>query len=218
MEFEVRPLSQQTYEYVRKNIFDQTIRPGQRVVIDAIARKVGSGVGVVRESLFRLMSEGLLEYRPNKGFRVSPLLDEKAMTELYAVRSVLEPSVVMWAAPKMDANKIAMLRQTIEMMYECTEQPVYEAYIAFQEADSRFHNLIFHYSGNSTMESLYGGLHVHLHMARFYEVLKRVDVAEGCEEHEAIVQALAAGNSLDAREAMILHLRASRLRFLPVFH
>lgn len=215
--FEVRSLSQQAYDYVRRSIFDQTFRPGERVVIDAIAREVGTGIGVVRESLFRLMTEGLLVYRPNKGFRVSPLLDRKAMSELYDVRFVLEPPAVTWATPMMDAEKLAELRQTIEEMYDCSEQPVYDAYIAFQEADSRFHRLIFRYAGNETMERLYQGLYVHLHMARFYEVLKRVDVTAGCEEHEEILDALATGNSDVAREAMIHHLETSRLRFLPVF-
>lgn len=217
MEFGVRSLSQQTYDYVRKEIFDQTLKPGQRLVIDTIAREVGTGIGVVRESLFRLMTEGLLDYRPNKGFRVAPLLDQKKMTELYDVRAVLEPSAARWATPKLDGDKLAALRQTIEEMYECSEQPVYEAYIAFQEADSMFHRLIFHYSGNETMTRLYQSLYVHLHMARFYEVLHRVDVAAGCEEHEDIVRAMSAGDPVAAQEAMVNHLDASRVRFLPVF-
>ncbi len=217
MVLHARSLSQQAYDHVRRSIFNQTLRAGERVVIDSIAQEVGTGIGVVRESLFRLMTEGLLDYRPNKGFRVSPLLDKNAMTELYEVRSVLEPSAVMWAAGQMAADRLTGLRQTIEEMYACSEQPVYEDYIAFQEADSRFHRLLFHYAGNQTMERLYGSLYVHLHMARFYEVLKRVDVIAGCEEHEEIVRALAGGDPAAARESMVHHLEASRLRFLPVF-
>ena len=179
MAFEPRLLNQQAYEYLRKQIFDQTLSPEQRIVIDTVAREVGTGSGVVRESLFRLLSEGLLDYQANKGFRVTPLLDRQGIEELYDVRIVLEPPAVVWATPRIDDRKIRDLQETINDMKQCSEQPVYEGYIAFQEADSRFHRMIFQFTGNETMVRTYSSLHVHLHMARFYKVLEHVDVIAG---------------------------------------
>jgi DNA-binding GntR family transcriptional regulator len=75
-EFADRPqLSEAVARYVRNRIFDGSYAAGSYVRLDQLAAELGISVTPVREALFELRGEGLLDQLPRRGFVVLPFTD-----------------------------------------------------------------------------------------------------------------------------------------------
>ena len=73
-EFATRPqLAEDVARIVRGRIFDGIYAAGTYVRLDQLAAGLGVSVTPVREALFELKAEGLLEQQPRRGFVVRPV-------------------------------------------------------------------------------------------------------------------------------------------------
>ena len=73
-DFTPRPqLAEDVARIVRRRIFDGTYAAGTYVRLDQLAAGLGISVTPVREALFELKAEGLLEQQPRRGFVVRPV-------------------------------------------------------------------------------------------------------------------------------------------------
>ncbi len=66
-------LSEDVARFVRKRIFTGVYPAGEYVRLDQLATELGISVTPVREALFGLRAEGLLEQQPHRGFVVLPV-------------------------------------------------------------------------------------------------------------------------------------------------
>ncbi|MCM3420956.1 GntR family transcriptional regulator [Sphingopyxis alaskensis] len=71
------------YRAIRADIFESRFQPGARVDIQTIADRCGASVTPVREALYRLVGEDLVEAHPDGGFRLA-LLDSHGLANLYS--------------------------------------------------------------------------------------------------------------------------------------
>jgi DNA-binding GntR family transcriptional regulator len=75
-EFAARPqLSEDVARFVRRRIFDGTYPAGGYIRLEQLAAELGISVTPVREALFELRAEGLLDQQPRRGFVVLPVTD-----------------------------------------------------------------------------------------------------------------------------------------------
>jgi DNA-binding GntR family transcriptional regulator len=73
-EFAARPqLSEDVARFVRTRIFDGTYQAGSYIRMEQLAAELGISVTPVREALFELRAEGLLDQQPRRGFVVLPV-------------------------------------------------------------------------------------------------------------------------------------------------
>ena len=73
-EFAARPqLAEDVARIVRRRIFDGTYAAGTYVRLDQLAAGLGVSATPVREALFELKAEGLLDQQPRRGFVVRPV-------------------------------------------------------------------------------------------------------------------------------------------------
>ncbi|OBG90189.1 GntR family transcriptional regulator [Mycobacterium sp. E3251] len=72
--FAARPqLSDDVARFIRRRIFDGTYVAGSYVRLDQLAAELGISVTPVREALFALRAEGLIDQQPRRGFMVLPV-------------------------------------------------------------------------------------------------------------------------------------------------
>lgn len=76
------PTTERVYEALRERIASRAFRPGDRVEPAALAPGLASSVTPVRDALYILVGEGLVETRTGGGFFL-PLLDEPGLEDLY---------------------------------------------------------------------------------------------------------------------------------------
>ena len=75
-DFAPRPqLAEDVARFVRQRIFNGTYPAGEYIRLDQLAAELGISVTPVREALFELRGEGLLDQLPRRGFVVLPFTD-----------------------------------------------------------------------------------------------------------------------------------------------
>src|SRR5690606_4762223 len=93
------------YELIRERILDGTYPPGTRIVLDAVAREIGTSTIPVREAIRRLEADELIEYQPFAGARVAPM-DETAYVQSLSVLAVLEGYATALSASRRSAGGV----------------------------------------------------------------------------------------------------------------
>ena len=100
---------ERTYAILRSRILDGTYGPGQRLVIDALARDLAVSPMPVREAIRRLEAEGWVVYQRHQGAQVAPL-DEAGWMEALSTLAVLEGYATALSAPHLTAADIERAR------------------------------------------------------------------------------------------------------------
>lgn len=68
-----RTMASSVYDRLRRDILEGALKPGERLPIDIIRARYGTGASPVREALNRLAAEGVVALEDQKGFRVPPI-------------------------------------------------------------------------------------------------------------------------------------------------
>lgn len=135
------PLSSRTSagvaDIIRREILVGTLKPEQPLLEREIASELGISRTPVREALFALQGEGLVELVPRRNARVRKITDTE-MRQIYALRQVLEghsaASAAEHATPQdVLAIETALLRQK-NLPKDCSAIEQAEADLAFHAA------------------------------------------------------------------------------------
>jgi DNA-binding GntR family transcriptional regulator len=99
-------LTQRAYDQLRDALLDCRFESGEPLRIGELQKSLDASQGAVREALSRLTSEGLVQARPQHGFRVTPIsaADLRDLTaarieiEELCLRHAIEAGDVRWEA------------------------------------------------------------------------------------------------------------------------
>jgi DNA-binding GntR family transcriptional regulator len=190
-------LVDQVYRALRDAISDGSIAPGARLTQEDIAQQLAVSRQPVLQALRLLKKDGFVQDAPGRGVQVTPL-DADQIAGLYQVRGALDALAAKLAAQhryKIDPQIIAAGRQA-------ERRGQFQAMI---DADLAFHRAIYQGSQNPLIES---SAHQHWHHLRrvMGAVLQSSRQRESLwDEHEAIAQAIAAGDASLAAELIDAH-------------
>src|SRR6266704_1110308 len=106
---------ERAYRLIRERIEAGIYQPGQRLVIDALARDLDMSQVPIREAIRRLQAEGWITYRHNSGPEVANIGLEQWQATM-EVLAVLEGYATALAAPAVGAEDVARLRDLAEAM------------------------------------------------------------------------------------------------------
>lgn len=95
--------NERVYMAIRTEILSGRRRPGERLQTAELTKAFDSSVGVVRESLLRLVELGLVQVRPMQGFRVAELSAED-LGDLTEARLEIETLALRYAVQHGDAD------------------------------------------------------------------------------------------------------------------
>ena len=100
-------------EGLRNDILDGTIRPGQRINVRELGRRLKVSHIPIREAVRLLEAEGLLETRPNVG-AVAAGVSRVELENVYDLRRMIEPAVARRSVRRMSDEHTGRLRGTLE--------------------------------------------------------------------------------------------------------
>ena len=126
-------------EGLRRAIVSGELRPGQRVVQEEVAQRLGLSIVPVREALRVLEQEGQVTYAPRRGYFVTELRIED-LEEIYELRSVLEERAVRAAIANLDQEAVERIQLAAADCVDAAERGDVAAELA---ANRRFHFAIF---------------------------------------------------------------------------
>jgi len=123
------------YRTLRDAIMRCDLAPGQRLVIDELARRLAVSAIPVREALQMLQSEGLVQNVPHVGATVTPISRE-SIDEVFTVMEGLEIVASRSAARRMTGEDAEVLAGIVSAMDEAAAAGRHEEWA---DLNSRFH-------------------------------------------------------------------------------
>lgn len=191
------------YTSLRDAISDGTLVPGERITQEDLAAKLNVSRSPVLQALRLLKKDGLLEEAPGRGLLVTPL-DPERIGHLYQVRGALDALAARLAAERGKTISPSLIQKGRQV----TQGDDVGAMI---EADMAFHRAIYEASGNPLILN-----NAELHWVHFRRVmgavLQRSASREGIwNEHDAIADAINAGDAPLAARLSEAHAEAARI-------
>jgi DNA-binding GntR family transcriptional regulator len=197
-----RTLWEQVRDRLREDILSGELAPGTVLSEAALAESFGVSRGPIREALGRLASDGLVAITPRRGAIVTELTADEFL-DAYQVREALETLAIRLAVPRLEADDLARLRELHRRMAGHVER---DEVNAFFNANGEFHDLFVTASGNRKLHEMYRLLmdQTGRYQARSLEL--RGSIGRSIAEHEAILEAVEAGDAERAARLMADHI------------
>lgn len=200
---------------IRAGIRDGTYAPGQRLIEADVTEAVGISRGPLREAMWRLAGEGLVRIEPNRGVVVRKLTRDETR-HLFQLREVLEGLAARLAAERVAVgDNRERFQKVAKAGDKCARGNDLTGYI---EANEAFHAQIVAMSGNEMLSTLLNQLRVPLFRLQFKRLISsREAMKDSSLQHDAVVEAILAGQAAQAERAMRRHINESgqRLDELP---
>jgi DNA-binding GntR family transcriptional regulator len=190
------------YESLHRDIVSGELSPGERLVEEELAERLGQSRGAVRGALLRLEHDGLVVRERNRGARVRRITLQEAV-EVLEARAALESLAAGYAALRRtdaDARELKGLAADMERLHAAGEL------LSMSERNAVMHRRILEISGHRVARDICSRLHSQLVRFQFRTILAPGRSPRSLTEHQAIVEAIAAGDRKAAERAMRSHL------------
>jgi DNA-binding GntR family transcriptional regulator len=195
---------------IRDDIISGYFAPGGRLTEEELAKRYGVSRVPVREALRTLESEGFVCTRRHAGASVAEPTGQEA-ADLLEIRGLLEPLGAARAAERRTEAHVKVLRGLVRLGQERSGKGQLSD---LPSLDSWFHETLAQASGSPTLVALLTQLRHKI--AWVYAVDSPWRAVDSWEEHGAIVDAVARGDSERARKLAAAHVEraaaAHRLR------
>jgi|WetSurMetagenome_2_1015567.scaffolds.fasta_scaffold18631_1 GntR family transcriptional regulator, rspAB operon transcriptional repressor len=185
-------LNDSVYDVIRKNILSQVFSPGQRLIMDEVAKQLGVSMTPLKDALNRLAVEGLVEIVPRQGTYVTSLQWED-IAETFDVRCALEvmaAELLLVHATDEELHEItAMVDQLDELAKSPDKGAIYQEYVRM---DSEMHHRLVELSGNQRLLAAHVREHSHIYIARVRYGSFEASLEQAQKEHRLLKNALLA--------------------------
>jgi len=131
-------------DVLRRWILDGTLQPGERIIELNVSRKLNVSRAPLREALWALERQGLVEIRPHHGAAVT-LLSPESIREIFEIREILELHAAKKLRTRIDDAARAALHEAVRRLEDAAAA---RDMARFCEADFEFHKTLWRLSGN----------------------------------------------------------------------
>jgi len=192
-------LVEKAYSKVRQMILKNKLKPGQKLIQEDLARKIGVSRTPLLSALSKLEQELLIETRPRRGYFVKKLSTREAL-DLYDIRLRLEPMGAFGAAQNASLVQKRSLKRILDRFDEGGGRQ------KFGELDYAFHCQIMSMSGNYLLFPILSSFYIVL-FSNQMDLLNDKDPY--IQDHKAIMEHILDGKAEKAETLMLKHIQAS---------
>jgi len=211
----VRQTTQESVvDHLRHLILSRQLQPGERLVQDELAERLGVSRTPVREALHKLASEGLVTFSSYKGASVADFsLSE--LEEIYTVRSALESHAARLAAQRITEEELEQLEALLRQIEEAFQQ---KDFLHLLEVHHQFHASICVAAKQQRLCKL---AIQHLELTDLYQRMA-LSLGRGAKdpvvEHKEILETLRRHDADAAGHLIRIHLQLTVSELLELFH
>jgi len=197
-------------EELKRLIYAGEHKPGERLNEAALALRMGTSRGPIREAIRILTGMGLVTAVPNRGVFVRQI-SVREMLEIYELRAL----VFGFAAERATEHISEEHKQTFERLLTQMDAACDAGDgNLYYDLNLQFHALILTLSGNQRAQQAYDDYikELHLYRRRYFNApgnMRRSNV-----EHRAIYEAIAKGAQARAKTVAERHVLSGRQRLL----
>lgn len=183
--------------------------PGQHLDESELAKQFGVSRTPIREALIQMASMDLIVIRPRRGAVVAQIGPQK-LVEMFEVMAELEAMCGRLAARRMSPAEHAALLAAHQACKDSCIAVDPDAYFYRNEA---FHDQIYAGSHNTFLAEQAKSLHRRLRPYRRLQLRVRDRIGTSYSEHDAVVQAIIAGDSELTSDLLRKHIMIQGERF-----
>jgi len=187
------PIVKKTYkdqvvDYIYQLLLTDELRPGDQLKESLLAKEMGISRAPIREAMKELISNGLVDYRPQVGNFI-PVLSPKQIVDSYTTRGVLEGYAVMETCDQFSAEEIDKFENLVEQMENYAKKKNHKMVV---EAGGEFHDLLISKCNNIQLLDYTDRLSLKLHILFFKYWGKLYGPTEIGRRHREIVESIKA--------------------------
>ncbi|MBD2843809.1 GntR family transcriptional regulator [Paenibacillus sp. IB182496] len=204
----VRTVTNEVYRQIKSDILSGVYRPGERLMEMEIADKLEVSRTPVRDAMIRLEQEGLATIEPRRGIYVRKL-SKKDIQNYYELQSALEGLAAQLTAQKRTERDIARFQDLLLQMKACISDPTVDNLQAMIKLNRDFHDLLYTIADNPLLTKTQSTLENPITLIRSIFPLNTVRIHAVYDEHERLVQSIAAGDAAEAKRYAEYHVLRS---------
>jgi DNA-binding GntR family transcriptional regulator len=207
-------LAERAYRLLEDEIVRLRLTPGTSITEQELAARLSIGRTPVREAIQRLVGDRLLVVFPRKGIVIAEMNPFDVLLAL-DVRACLERLMVGAASERASPQQRAQMQACIAAMTVSAKQGEVDIYM---RQDKEFDRLIAQAAANPFAERAVAPLQSMSRRAWFY-FRRSDDLAAAATRHEAIMNAMVAGNvaaAMAACDGLIAHIRSGLTQSLQL--
>lgn len=190
-------------------IVQGTYAPGARLDPEALEREFDCSRTPIREALHQLEASGFVRVFPKRGTFVTEWTAEE-LAERFEVMAEIEATCGKLAARRILESELHSLEDAHEACRKRAEAGDVEGYYA---CNSDFHHCIYRATHNAFLEKEASRLHAMLQPYRRMQLQVRNRMARSFAEHDAVVNAIRAGDAETATTTLRAHVIVQGDRF-----
>ena len=186
MEAVFKTKNEAIYEMLRQEILQAKIKPGEKIVVSDLSKKIGVSEIPIREAVKKLESEGFLTIMPHVGITVSKL-DPDEVVEFYLIRIELESLASRLATPHINQEDIEYLTEKNQEMKSALDRDDPEMLAALNK---QFHLKIYAAAKRPHLYKLIADLWDKVSWIRSVFFLAPQIALDSLKEHGEIIEAI----------------------------
>jgi DNA-binding GntR family transcriptional regulator len=199
-------LAEQVYDALKSQMHDFKLVPGDRFSEAELGARLGVSRTPVREALFRLRNEGLLDVESKSGWFVRPI-DFNKLEQLYDLRVLLESASVARLCALSEAS------QELEALKKIWLVPAAERLADGREVgalDEQFHATLVRAAGNEEIARVHWDVTERIRIIRHLDFTRADRVEATYAEHAKILRAVIQRKAEAAQLLLRSHIEQSK--------
>lgn len=189
------------YLKIKQMIFNQELKPGQKLLQEKLSAELGVSRSPFLKALQRLEAEFLVENLPRRGMYVK-VMSREEIIDTFQCRSVLEGLSARLAAKNISSSEVTELENLFVEFVDQDEIDQKE----YAKSDRAFHKRLMDIGGNKIVKKLELINNIHL---QAFQVGLLKPPKETLTDHFGIINALKAKNGRQAELLMREHIESS---------
>jgi DNA-binding GntR family transcriptional regulator len=199
-------LKEKAYRYIKDKIISGEFKSGMDIDEKELQNILGISRTPVREALFKLENDNLVDIYPRKGIFVTSITP-KLIKNVFQIRLIVEPQVLRIVAPVTDKKYLEELKgRFMNNPENLKDKDLTDYYVGL---DKEFHSYLNDLCENIYLTKMMDNILEQNERLRHqtYDVMERDK--ETTEEHLKIIEYLIQGDYDKAEKELVEHLRKS---------
>lgn len=190
-------LTREAYNDIRKMIFSNELKPGQKIPYRRMAEGLNMSLTPVVQALKHMEFMGLVRHEQNKGFFVE-MVTSQEIDEAYKLRSMLEPTMLAQAIQQIDDQGVEKIKTALDEYLDACQNGSLRLKLV---KDIQFHMVMAQLSGQTLSIGILKHLFDFLYLRFGQELIFSRPSEDSAAAHTAIFNAI---HSRDVETATLL--------------
>jgi DNA-binding GntR family transcriptional regulator len=190
----LKSLKDQVYDYLREQMEQGEIRPGNVINMEDTSRELGVSRTPLRDALLQLEAENFVSILPRRGVVVN-ILTLRDIKSYYEILGALESTALLSSFDRIKTSGIKKMKRLNERMAQAISGNDFNSYY---QCNLKFHNIFLDLCGNDLLKKMVNNLKRKLYDFPRQQGFVREWEEESIKEHQALVDLIEKGKSQDA--------------------